>query len=132
MSNGMNKNTKVGVAEDVYVISKAFNWNTKENRQLVDAFISIDDKSKMEAFLRDLMTESEIIEFSKRLEAARLLSVDTQYLTITDRTGLSSATVARIAKWFRGPLGGYRFALSGIANLSRHHHPISKLEKGLS
>lgn len=129
MSNGMNKNTKVIVAEDVYVTSKAFNWNTKENLQLVDAFISIDDKSKMEAFLRDLMTEGEIIEFSKRLEAARLLSRDTQYLAITDSTGLSSTTVARIAKWLKGPLGGYRFAL---ANISKHHHPHSKLEKGLS
>ncbi|MCX6755855.1 MAG: YerC/YecD family TrpR-related protein [Candidatus Nomurabacteria bacterium] len=128
----MNKNTKVGDVEEIYVLSKDFNWNTKENRQLVDAFISIDDKSKMEAFLRDLMTESEIIEFSKRLEAARLLSRDTQYLSITERTGLSSATVARIAKWLRGPLGGYRFALSNIANLSQHHHPLSKLEKGLS
>ncbi len=129
MSNGMNKNTRVGLAEDVYVTSKAFNWNTKENRQLVEAFISIDDRSKMEAFIRDLMTEGEIIEFSKRLEAARLLSSDTQYLAITERTGLSSTTVARIAKWLKGPLGGYRFAL---ANISKHHHPYSKLEKGLS
>lgn len=129
MSKGMNKNTRVVEAEGVYVTSKYFNWSTKENRQLVDAFISIDDRTKMEAFLRDLMTEGEIIEFSKRLEAARLLSTDTQYLAITESTGLSSTTVARIAKWLKGPLGGYRFAL---ANISKHHHPYSKLEKGLS
>ena len=74
------------------------------------------------------MTEKEINEFASRLEAASLLSQDVQYNTISEDTGLSSTTIARIAKWLKGSLGGYRLVLSRISN----HHTPSKLRKGLS
>lgn len=101
-------------------------WNIKEKEQLVTAFLSLDNKDETIRFLRDLMTEVEINEFSNRLEAARLLKKDTQYSAIIEKTGLSSTTIARISKWLNGPLGGYRLVLNKM------HHPISKVEKGLS
>ena len=104
------------------------NWNTKENKQLVEALLSIQNADEAKRFLRDLMTEGEIEEFSKRLEAARLLSRNTQYATIIERTGLSSTTIARISKWLKGSLGGYALVLSRLSN----HHPLPKLGKGLS
>ncbi len=105
---------------------KELNWDTKENRQLIDALLSIKNKDEASRFLRDLMTQGEIEEFSNRLEAARLLMNNTQYAAIIERTGLSSTTIARISKWLKGPLGGYRLILNKL------HHPISKTEKGLS
>ena len=101
-------------------------WNTKENEQLLSAILALDNIDEAIRFLRDLMTEGEIKEFSNRLEAASLLTKDTQYNAIIDKTGLSSATIARISKWLKGPLGGYRLVLNKI------HHPLSKTEKGLS
>ena len=106
---------------------KEVNWDTKENKQLVKAFLALEDASEARLFLRDLMTESEIKEFANRLEAATLLSKDVQYNAISESTGLSSTTVARISKWLKGSLGGYRLVLS---RLSSHHTP-SKLRKGL-
>ncbi|MEI8174428.1 MAG: YerC/YecD family TrpR-related protein [bacterium] len=103
------------------------NWNTKENKQLIEAVLSLRNKDETKLFLRDLMTESEIKEFANRLEVASLLSKDVQYNTIIEDTGLSSTTVARISKWLKGSLGGYRLVLS---RLSSHHTP-SKLRKGL-
>lgn len=105
------------------------NWKTKENTQLVQALLAVKDAKEAQAFLRDLMTEGEISEFSKRLEAARLLSEDMQYNYIIDKTGLSSTTVARISKWLRGSLGGYRMVLKRLEN---HHRNPTKLGKGLS
>jgi TrpR-related protein YerC/YecD len=102
-------------------------WNKKENEQLLYAFLILKNKDEAGRFLRDLMTKGEIEEFARRLEAARLLSRDVQYLAIIERTGLSSTTVARIAKWLKGPLGGYRLVLNNL-----HHHNHSKLERGLS
>ena len=102
-------------------------WNSKESNQLLNAFLSIESKDGAKRFLRDLMTKSEIEEFSRRLEAARLLTRSVQYCEIIDKTGLSSTTVARISKWLKGPLGGYRLVLNSL-----HHHNHSKLEKGLS
>lgn len=101
-------------------------WNKKENDQLLSSFLVLKSKDEISRFLRDIMTENEIKEFSNRLEAARLLTRDTQYCAIIERTGLSSTTIARISKWLKGPLGGYRLVLKKL------HHPISKIEKGLS
>lgn len=108
--------------------TKEINWNTKENKQLVEAVLALKNADETERFLRDLMTQGEIEEFANRLEAARLLSRDVQYNAIIETTGLSSTTIARISRWLKGSLGGYRLILS---RLSSHHTP-SKLRKGLS
>jgi len=92
-------------------------WKTRKNQQLAQAFLALETVSETEQFLRDLMTESEIIEFGKRLEAARLLGANASYVTVQKETGLSSTTVARVAKWLRGSLGGYRLVLDRL-----HHH----------
>lgn len=106
---------------------KEIDWNTKENSQLVEAILVLKNKDETKRFLRDLMTKGEIQEFVNRLEAARLLSRDTQYNAIIESTGLSSTTIARISKWLKGSLGGYRLILSRL----NHHHNSFKLRKGL-
>src|SRR3990167_8045941 len=98
---------------------KEIDWNKKENKQLIEAVLALKNADEAERFLRDLMTEGEIKEFSNRLEAASLLSKDVQYNTIIEDTGLSSTTIARISKWLKGSLGGYRLILS---RLSKHYH----------
>ncbi|OGI94850.1 hypothetical protein A3A03_02485 [Candidatus Nomurabacteria bacterium RIFCSPLOWO2_01_FULL_40_18] len=103
------------------------NWNTKENKQLVEGILAIKNADEAKRFLRDLMTEAEIKEFANRLEAASLLSRDVQYNAIIENTGLSSATIARIAKWLNGSLGGYRLILNRIS-----HHSPSRLRRGLN
>lgn len=119
-------------------ISADFKWNTKENTQLVDAFLTLKSPDETKRFLRDIMTEGEIEEFAKRLEAARLLSGNTEYTKIIDSTGLSSTTIARISKWLKGSLGGYRIVLgrlgsTKLATSSKgHRHNPSPVGKGLS
>ena len=105
------------------------NWNTKENKQLVEAVLALKNADEAKRFMRDLMTENEIKEFANRLEAARLLLEDVNYTTVIENTGLSSTTVARISKWLKGSLGGYRLILTRLAN---HHHTPLKLAKGSS
>jgi TrpR-related protein YerC/YecD len=110
-------------------IEKEINWNISENKQLIEAILKLKNTDEARRFLRDLMTMGEIEEFANRLEAASLLSMDVQYNAIIESTGLSSATIARISKWLKGSLGGYRLILS---RLSSHHHNSSQLRKGLS
>lgn len=113
-------------------IGQEVNWSNKLNKQLAGAFLALKSTDETERFLRDLLTKDEIEEFAARLEAARLLSRDVQYNAITESTGLSSTTIARIAKWLRGSLGGYRIILARLSNTSSHHHNSSQLRKGLS
>lgn len=111
-------------------------WNTKQNKQLISALLSVKNADEAKLFLRDLMTESEIEEFGKRLEAARLLSCDVEYTKIIKDTGLSSTTIARISKWLKGSLGGYRLILNRLPssplNKNSHHHLSHPVGKGLS
>src|SRR3990167_9162644 len=108
---------------------REFNWRTKENQRLIEAVLALRNADETKRFLRDLMTKKEIKEFANRLEAASLLASYMQYNFIIEKTGLSSKTIARIAKWLKGSLGGYLLIL---ARLSNHHHNSSKLRKGLS
>ncbi len=123
---GMNDKTDIKTVELVRGIGQDIDWNTKQNKQLIAAVLALKNAGETERFLRDLMTPQEIAEFAGRLEAAALLSRDMQYNFITERTGLSSATIARIAKWLAGSLGGYRLILNRI-----NHHNSTSLGKGL-
>ncbi len=126
----MNKNTSVKTVRLIREIGADMDWNTKEKKQLVAGVLELQTTDEAKRFLRDLMTPLEIKEFANRLEAAALLSRDVQYNAISESTGLSSTTIARIAKWLNGSLGGYRLILSRLYKSSSHHNP-SKLRKGL-
>ena len=101
-------------------------WSSRESN-LTRAFLSLKNEAETRRFLRDLMTESEIREFSKRLWAAELLQQDVAYTVIEKKTGLSSATIARVSKWLKGKEGGYRDILDRL-----HHHGVSQAGRGLS
>ena len=92
-------------------------WKSPKHQQLIKAVLAIKTEAEARRFLRDLMTATEIEEYSKRLWAAEMLAVKTPYSTIEQVTGLSSTTVARVAKWLNGPGGGYRVVISRL-----HHH----------
>jgi TrpR-related protein YerC/YecD len=98
------------------------NWKNQKNQKLIQAILTLKTKDEAQRFLRDLMTEPEIMEFSKRLKAAEMLLIQTPYLKIEKETGLSSATVARVAKWLNGPEGGYRQIINRL-----NHHTLNRL-----
>lgn len=102
------------------------NWNTPQNKQLVRATLALETESEARAFLCDLMTEKEITEFSKRLQAAKMLLNNQLYTTIIEETGLSSTTVARVAKCVKGVSSGYRAVFAKY----NHHRSVSR-GKGL-
>lgn len=76
----------------------------------------------MQNFLRDVMTEKEIIEISSRLQAAKMLKEGKKYTEVIEKTKLSSRTVARISDWMQNGQGGYEAALKII---NEHHSHIS-------
>ncbi|MDP2649045.1 MAG: YerC/YecD family TrpR-related protein [bacterium] len=94
-------------------------WNTSEKDRLVRAILALETRDEVRRFLRDLLTPVEIDEFTRRFQAAEMLSERIPYTSIVRQTGLSSTTVARVSKWLKGSEGGYRTAISRL-----HHHPI--------
>jgi TrpR-related protein YerC/YecD len=102
-------------------------WKNKENKRLIQSILSLKTEEEAGLFLRDLMTEKEIIEFGKRLQTAEMLTEKIPYSVIEQKTGLSSATVARVAKWLNGKGGGYRTIINKL-----HHHNSTQVRRGLS
>ena len=95
-------------------------WKETRSQQLAEALVSIQDNLTMQNFLRDVMTEKEIIEISARFEAAKMLSEGRKYAEIVTATKLSSRTVARISEWLQNGCNGYQAALKTV-----HHDHLS-------
>lgn len=100
-------------------------WDNENALQLVAALVAIDDKSLMQNFLRDVMTEKEILEISARFEAARMLVDGKKYSEIVAKTRLSSRTVARISEWLQNGCEGYRVVLN---TLHHDHTPPARAD----
>lgn len=95
-------------------------WKDTKSQQLAEALVSIQDNLTMQNFLRDVMTEKEIIEISARFEAAKMLSEGKKYTEIVTATKLSSRTVARISEWLQNGCNGYQAVLKTV-----HHDHLS-------
>lgn len=93
------------------MISKKDN---KKIDELTGAILLLKNKNEAKKFLRDLLTEIELIEFGNRWKAARMLAKNVKYTEIEKETGLSSTTVARVSKWLNKGKGGYRLILKRI------------------
>lgn len=102
-------------------------WKSKGNQRLIQSILALKTENEAGRFLRDLMTEKEIKEFAKRLKAAEMLTEKIPYSIIEKETGLSSTTVARVAKWLNGKDGGYKTIINRL-----HHHNSIQLRRGLS
>ena len=98
-------------------------WKRLENKAFTQAILCLDTVDEAQRFLRDLLTPGEIEEFAKRFHAAEMLSENVPYSRIEKKTGLSSATVARVSKWLNRGEGGYR---SVINKLHRHSSPLAR------
>lgn len=92
-------------------VSAAMIWETETASQLARVLTAIDDVQIMQNFLRDVMTEKEIIEISARFRAAQMLQQGKKYTEIIEVTKLSSRTVARISEWMQNGCNGYVAAL---------------------
>ena len=98
--------------------------NNQGFKKLCKAFASLNDEVSIEALLRDICTLSELTEMSGRIEAATLIKSGLSYREINKKTGVSPATITRIAHWIKNGMGGYDLVLS-------HHHPLkSPTERG--
>lgn len=77
------------------------------------AILALKDAGEVRAFLDDLCTPAEIRAFAERFKVARLLDEgQLSYREISERTGASTTTVTRVARFLREmPHQGYRLVL---------------------
>jgi len=78
-----------------------------ELERLYAALAGLNDPVDIAALLEDMCTIREVEEMSQRLEVARLLSIGEPYTTITEKTGASATTIARVSKSLYYGAAGY-------------------------
>lgn len=81
---------------------------------LYKAILMLETEQECAKFFRDLLTASEIKEFGNRWKAAQMLDQKIAYEKIEKQTGMSSTTVARIAKWLNKGMGGYKLVIDKL------------------
>src|SRR3989339_239019 len=83
----------------------------KAIKELFGVFSKLRTKNEFLKFFYDLCTREEIEEMAGRWQAARLIDKDVPYRTIAKKTGLSTATVTRVAQWLNHGNNGYRLVI---------------------
>lgn len=99
-------------------------WINKQSDSLFRAILELETLEEARNFFRDLLTEEEINEFSRRWQVAKMLEEDIPYSQIEKKTGMSSTTIARVSKWLNSGMGGYKSILKKT-NYNNVNHPTS-------
>lgn len=82
--------------------------------KFVDAILKLNNKKDTYDFLEDICTIREILDMSKRLEAAKRLSKGENYNEIISKIGISSATLSRVNKSLNYGTGGYKKIIDSL------------------
>ena len=74
---------------------------------LFNGILSLNTVDECMSFFEDICTVTEIIEMSKRLTAAKMLSDNCTYTDIIEKTGLPTATISRVNRCLKYGSDGY-------------------------
>lgn len=86
----------------------------KDIENLYEAVLQLKDKKECKKFFRDLCTMAEINAMAERVKVVKMVSKGTPYREICDKTGVSTATITRIAHWLNHGMGGYKLILDRL------------------
>lgn len=88
---------------------------SKTKRSLATVLTAVGSPELMEKFLTDLCTPAELRALSERWHVAQLLDAgQLSYRDINAQTGVSTTTIARVARFLKDePHQGYRAVLDG-------------------
>ena len=91
--------------------------DSEEVRDLCAAIAALDGIDDASMFLEDLCTIREIQDLAQRLRVARMLDAGEPYTTISEKTGASATTIARVSKSLNYGAGGYRQIIDRLGEL---------------
>lgn len=86
---------------------------------LIRGLLTLQTQEECRSFLEDLCTESELLEMSRRLQAAKMLKSNLIYADIAQRTGLSTATISRVNRCIKFGSEGYLTVLERLEKEDR-------------
>ena len=97
------------------------NDNNENIDLLYRGIISLDNVEDCRSFVEDVCTASELVEMSRRLKAAKMLSEGIVYSEIAAQTGLSTATISRVNHCLKYGSDGYHKVLKNLKIEEKKH-----------
>lgn len=88
---------------------------SKDLEALFKVISGLKSKDEVKQFLTDLCTPAELSAMADRWKAARLLTEGMSYREIYEKSGVSTATVTRVARCLTLGAGGYRLVLNRLS-----------------
>ena len=88
-----------------------------DHRALTDlysAILRLKTLNECKKFFRDIATLEELQGFSDRWKVAQMLDKGIPYRKIAKKTGVSTATITRVAHWLNHGEGGYQLMLKRL------------------
>ncbi len=86
---------------------------------LCRAILTLKTVEDCKSFLEDLCTPSELLEMSRRMQAAHMLNEGKIYTDIATETGLSTATISRVNRCIKYNENGYVSVLRDLERMNR-------------
>ena len=89
--------------------------------ELFEALLLLETKDEVASFMKDLCTPQEILALAERWRVCRLLDQNAHsYREISEKTGVSLATITRIARFLKNePHQGYAAVLHKIKHAKK-------------
>ncbi len=88
----------------------------KREKDLYAAIFALESVGEVDLFLEDLCTPAELRAIADRWQVAKLIHQDVPYRKIQELTGVSTATITRVARALAQGRGGYALALGKAKN----------------
>lgn len=95
-------------------MKKTKSLNEDSLDKLYEGILKLKNVTECKKFFRDLCTLGELQEFSERFEVAKLIDDGVPYREIASKTGVSTATITRVAQWLNNGKNGYRLVLDRL------------------
>ena len=85
--------------------------NKKDYTELFEEILKLETVEECERFFDDLCTINELDAMLQRIKAAKMLLDGKTFAEVSEATGISSATLARVSKALKYGEGGYELIL---------------------
>ncbi len=86
---------------------------------LYRGILTLETVEDCRCFFEDLCTPSELLEMSRRMQAAKMLKNNMVYTDISAETGLSTATISRVNRCIKFNDGGYVKVIEDLERVYR-------------
>ncbi|MBQ8621019.1 MAG: TrpR-related protein YerC/YecD [Oscillospiraceae bacterium] len=90
------------------------NFHSESIDRLFQTILNLKSKEECYTYFEDLCTIKEIQDMAQRLDTAILLSKGVSYQKITQKVGISTATIGRVSRCLNYGTGGYRAAIDRL------------------